>query len=65
MTGRLRTLGFEIQPLRFGSVENIWARHGREDGPVFCFAGHTDQVRRRGAGGAARAGRLVPGGRAL
>ncbi|HEX5209918.1 MAG TPA: succinyl-diaminopimelate desuccinylase, partial [Steroidobacteraceae bacterium] len=44
MIRRLRTLGFEVEPLRFGAVENFWARHGSEDGPVFCFAGHTDVV---------------------
>ncbi len=44
MMRRLRALGFEVEPLRFGSVENFWARHGRDDGPVFCFAGHTDVV---------------------
>src|SRR5581483_11185804 len=44
MMRRLQALGFDVEPLRFGSVENFWARHGREDGPVFCFAGHTDVV---------------------
>lgn len=44
MIRRLQTLGFEVEPLRFGGVENFWARHGSEDGPVFCFAGHTDVV---------------------
>ena len=44
MIRRLQTLGFEVEPLRFGAVENFWARHGSEDGPVFCFAGHTDVV---------------------
>jgi succinyl-diaminopimelate desuccinylase len=29
--------------LDFGSVENFWAAHGTE-GPVLCFAGHTDVV---------------------
>jgi len=43
MIERLRALGFEIEPLRFGAVENFWARRG-EAGPVFCFAGHTDVV---------------------
>ena len=40
---RLKTLGFEIERMPFGPVENIWARHGRS-GPVLCFAGHTDVV---------------------
>ncbi len=43
MTGRLAALGFKIEPLRYGSVENFWATHG-SGGPVFCFAGHTDVV---------------------
>ena len=40
---RLRPLGFEIEPMPFGEVENLWARRGSE-GPLFCFAGHTDVV---------------------
>ena len=40
---RLATAGFIIESLRFGEVENLWARHG-QSGPVFCFAGHTDVV---------------------
>ncbi len=40
---RLRPLGFNIEPLRFGPVDNLWARRG-SDGPLFCFAGHTDVV---------------------
>ena len=43
MMERLATLGFKIEPLRFGNVENFWATHG-QGGPVFCFAGHTDVV---------------------
>src|SRR5580692_7764786 len=43
MTGRLAALGFKIEPLRYGNVENFWATHG-SGGPVFCFAGHTDVV---------------------
>jgi succinyl-diaminopimelate desuccinylase len=43
MTARLAALGFKIEPLRYGSVENFWATHGH-GGPVFCFAGHTDVV---------------------
>ncbi len=44
MKRRLQALGFEIETLRFGGVENFWAYRGREPGPVFCFAGHTDVV---------------------
>ncbi|MFV1972769.1 MAG: succinyl-diaminopimelate desuccinylase [Thiohalobacterales bacterium] len=40
---RLEPLGFQIEPLRFGDVDNLWARHGT-DTPVFVFAGHTDVV---------------------
>ncbi len=43
MTARLAALGFRIETLRYGNVENFWAVHGQE-GPVFCFAGHTDVV---------------------
>jgi succinyl-diaminopimelate desuccinylase len=43
MIGRLEALGFRIERLRYGNVENFWARRGG-DGPVFCFAGHTDVV---------------------
>ncbi len=40
---RLAPLGFHIEPLRFGEVDNLWARRGGE-GPLFVFAGHTDVV---------------------
>ena len=40
---RLRTLGFQIEHLRFGDVKNLWARRG-SDAPLFVFAGHTDVV---------------------
>jgi succinyl-diaminopimelate desuccinylase len=43
MTSRLRAVGFEVEDLRFGPVDNFWAKHG-SGGPVFCFAGHTDVV---------------------
>jgi len=43
MIGRLESLGFRIERLRYGNVENFWARRGT-GGPVFCFAGHTDVV---------------------
>lgn len=39
----LAPLGFELEHLRFGEVDNLWARRGK-DGPVLCFAGHTDVV---------------------
>jgi succinyl-diaminopimelate desuccinylase len=40
---RLARAGFEVEKLRYGNVDNFWARHGRS-GPVLCFAGHTDVV---------------------
>ena len=39
----LETMGFAIHPLRFGSVENFYARLGT-GGTHLCFAGHTDVV---------------------
>ena len=39
----LEPLGFELEHLRFGDVDNLWARRGRA-GPLLCFAGHTDVV---------------------
>lgn len=43
MQARLAAIGFANEPMRFGDVDNLWARRGNE-GPVFCFAGHTDVV---------------------
>jgi len=40
---RLERLGFTIERMPFEDVSNFWARRGTE-GPVFCFAGHTDVV---------------------
>jgi succinyl-diaminopimelate desuccinylase len=40
---RLERLGFTIERLRFGEVENLWAVRGSA-APVLCFAGHTDVV---------------------
>ena len=40
---RLLPLGFRIESMPFGEVENLWARKG-DAGPLFCFAGHTDVV---------------------
>lgn len=40
---RLKALGFVIEPLRFGEVDNLWARRGNQ-APLFVFAGHTDVV---------------------
>lgn len=43
MIRRLEAIGFRIERLRFGDVDNFWARRG-DQAPVFCFAGHTDVV---------------------
>jgi succinyl-diaminopimelate desuccinylase len=43
MSEQLAAMGFSVESLRFGEVDNLWARRGRE-GPLFCFAGHTDVV---------------------
>jgi succinyl-diaminopimelate desuccinylase len=43
LAGRLQRAGFTIERLRFGSVDNLWARRG-EDAPLLCFAGHSDVV---------------------
>ncbi len=43
MIERLRAIGFKVEILNFGPVQNFWATRG-EVGPVFCFAGHTDVV---------------------
>ena len=39
----LRPLGFACHRLRFGDVENLFARRGAGS-PHFCWAGHTDVV---------------------
>lgn len=45
MIARLEKLGFNITRLPFGDVTNFWAsRSGSNNGPLFCFAGHTDVV---------------------
>lgn len=43
MIERLEAIGFAVEKLKFGPVDNFWATRGR-GGPVFCFAGHTDVV---------------------
>ena len=40
---RLSRAGFRCEPMRFGAVDNLWARRG-EGRPLVCFAGHTDVV---------------------
>ncbi len=43
MSRRLAAAGFQVERLRYGIVDNLWARRGTT-GPVLCFAGHTDVV---------------------
>ncbi|MET0046715.1 MAG: succinyl-diaminopimelate desuccinylase [Sedimenticola sp.] len=43
MISRLEAIGFNIELMPFGEVENFWARRGTE-GPLVAFAGHTDVV---------------------
>ncbi|QEW07661.1 succinyl-diaminopimelate desuccinylase [Nitrincola iocasae] len=43
LISRLEALGFTIESMPFAEVTNLWARRGT-DGPLFCFAGHTDVV---------------------
>ena len=43
IANRLEPLGFRIEKLRYGGVDNLWAVRGTA-GPVLCFAGHTDVV---------------------
>lgn len=40
---RLQRAGFECESLRFGTVDNLWARHG-SGAPVLVLLGHTDVV---------------------
>jgi succinyl-diaminopimelate desuccinylase len=39
----LAELGFTNEQMVFADTTNLWSRRGSE-GPVFCFAGHTDVV---------------------
>ena len=43
LAARLAGVGFKIENLRYGEVDNLWATHGT-DGPVLVFLGHTDVV---------------------
>jgi succinyl-diaminopimelate desuccinylase len=43
IANRLTQLGFQVERLRYGNVDNLWARRGN-GGPLLCFAGHTDVV---------------------
>ena len=39
----LQPLGFHCEKMRFGNVDNLYARYGTQE-PLFVFAGHTDVV---------------------
>jgi len=43
MAIRLAKAGFQVERLRYGNVDNLWACRGSVQ-PVLCFAGHTDVV---------------------
>jgi succinyl-diaminopimelate desuccinylase len=43
LAGALEALGFTVTKLRYGEIENLFARIGT-GGPHVCFAGHTDVV---------------------
>ncbi len=43
LIARLEPLGFKVERMRFGDVDNFYARKGT-DGPMLVFAGHTDVV---------------------
>ena len=43
MIARLEPLGFKIERMRFGDVDNFYARRGTVS-PLLVFAGHTDVV---------------------
>jgi succinyl-diaminopimelate desuccinylase len=46
--GRLSQLGFHVEHLRYGDVDNLWATHGANNapgqGPLLVFLGHIDVV---------------------
>jgi succinyl-diaminopimelate desuccinylase len=43
IAAQLGEAGFAIERLKFGEVDNLWARRGRGE-PALVFAGHTDVV---------------------
>jgi succinyl-diaminopimelate desuccinylase len=43
LADRLSALGFDVERLRFGDVDNLWTRRGSTR-PLVVFAGHTDVV---------------------
>ncbi len=43
LSERLAAMGFVVEPMPFGDVDNLWARRGTK-APLVCLAGHTDVV---------------------
>lgn len=43
LADRLQAMGFRVEHMRFGEVDNLWAEIGSR-GPLLVFAGHTDVV---------------------
>ncbi|MGA8196937.1 MAG: succinyl-diaminopimelate desuccinylase [Acetobacteraceae bacterium] len=43
LSDALQSLGFTVTPLRYGEIDNLFARVGT-GAPHICFAGHTDVV---------------------
>ena len=43
LAGRLASLGFRIETMRFADVDNLWARRGSGN-PLLVLLGHTDVV---------------------
>ena len=43
MMTRLQQIGFSVEAMRYGDVDNFWATRGTT-GPLLVFAGHTDVV---------------------
>ena len=44
LAARLERAGFRCEHLRFGEVDNLWASHDGDEGPVLVLLGHTDVV---------------------
>ena len=44
LISRLEPLGFAVERMRFGDVDNFWAVRRGGAGPLLCLAGHTDVV---------------------
>ena len=43
MINRIKPLGFDVEIMRFGDVQNFYAKRGNTS-PLIVFAGHTDVV---------------------